>query len=247
MPTWTLTGVGGPSTSLPSLAVAPPATLAGCLPALPRSLLSGLNQMVRSLAVSGPPSPAPPPGTAAAQPVRRFGPVLAPSWLLWCPPPHPQLRRVVQPTLQPLLTNARVCLPSCSASWFKPFLQEAPLAPSLCLTAPALALLSHGHSSQCPRGRVLPGLVLPQPRTGPVCRGKAVATTRQLPPWSPAHPPGGLVPFAGLALCSGEPLLVCPVCWPWPLPGPLTVTQGPSGSACTALVGRACPLPLSAS
>ena len=144
MPTWTLTGVGGPSTSLPSLAVAPPATPAGCLPALPRSLLSGLNQMVRSLAVSGPPSPAPPPGTAAAQPVRRFGPVLAPSWLLWCPPPHPQLRRVVQPTLQPLLTNARVCLPSCSASWFKPFLQEATLAPSLCLTAPALALLSHG-------------------------------------------------------------------------------------------------------
>lgn len=151
VPSWTLTGVGGPSTSL---------SLTGCrssshscrLPARAPSL-SPLRPQPGGevLAVSGPPSPAPPPGTAAAQPVRSFGPVPAPSWLLWCPPHrHPPLRRVVQPTLQPLLTNARVCLPSCSASRFKPFLQEAPLAPSLCLTAHALALLSHGHSSQCP-------------------------------------------------------------------------------------------------
>lgn len=63
----------------------------------------------------------------------------------------------------------------------------------------------------------MPGLVLSQPRTGLVCRGKAVAATRYPPPWSPAHHLGGGALLPSLVLCHVPPLSGGPpVCLPLP-------------------------------
>lgn len=128
-------------------------------------------------------------------------------------PPKPPLRRVIQPTLQPLLTKAPS--PGLPAQLLCKSAQPSPPG-----SPPRPFSLPHGPCVGSAQPQFLEPVSLREglarlssvPAQDRPCLQRKGSSCHPPPPTVVScPPPGGLAPFAGLALCSGEPLLVFPV------------------------------------